>query len=96
MRLVRYVVMVAILVMGVSFALLNPGSVTVNYGTGGKTLSFSLLMVILFAMGWGMGLLMACVFLIGTRLENFRLRRRLKLAESELRNLRVMPIQDRR
>jgi len=95
MRLIRYLLVIVILLAGISFALLNPGIVTVNYWMGQKTLPFSLLLVAVFVIGWGIGMLMASGFFLAARLESFRLKRRLKLAEKEVRNLRVIPIQDR-
>ena len=96
MRIMRYFLIVLILVMGVSFAVLNPGTMTLNYWVGSKTLPKSLFSVIIFSLGCVAGLVLSGALFVSARFEIFRLQRRLKLAEKEIKNLRVLPMQDLR
>lgn len=95
MRLMRYLTLLVILVLGISFAVLNPGEMTLNYWFASKTLPMSLFSVIIFALGCATGLLLAAGLFVTARMETWRLERRLKVAEKEIRNLRVIPIQGR-
>lgn len=95
MRLLRYILILIILVIGITFSILNPGSLTLNYWIGSRTLPTPLFSVILFAMGFSVGLLLSAGLFLGARIEAWRLGRRLQVAEKEIRNLRVIPIQDR-
>lgn len=95
MRLLRYSLILIVLAIGISFSILNPSSMTIHYWIGSKMLPTPLFSVILFAMGFVVGLLLSAGLFLGARLESWRLGRKLQLAEKEIRNLRVMPIQDR-
>jgi lipopolysaccharide assembly protein A len=90
-----YLFIIAVIVAGVGFAILNPFDVTVDYWAGKRTLPFSLLTVLVFAAGYCLGLIMALCLQIRTRIKNYQLARKLKVAEEEIRNLRTIPLQDK-
>jgi uncharacterized membrane protein YciS (DUF1049 family) len=81
--------------MGITFAVLNEGLVTINYYIGQKTLPLSLLMVFVFALGCFSGLLVGGWLLLKVKVKNYRLKQRLKVAEKEVQNLRAIPLQDK-
>ncbi len=95
MRLLTYIVLLLIIILGVSFATLNSVPVALNYYVGQKTMPLSLLLVSVFAIGCLLGLLVGLGIVIRLKVKNYRLRHRLNLAEKEVVNLRAIPLQDR-
>lgn len=96
MKIFSYVMLILILVFGVSFAGLNAEPVTINYYIGMGKLPLSLLMVISFALGCLIGLLVGMTMYLRLKSQNYRLKNRIKLADKEVSNLRSMPLQDNR
>jgi len=94
-RYIVYLFIIAVIVAGVGFSILNPFDVTIDYWLGKRTMPFSLLTVLVFAGGYCLGLLMALCLQIRARVKNYQLARKLKVAEEEIRNLRTIPLQDR-
>lgn len=95
MRILSYIVLIVIIALGVSFATLNSGVVTLNYYLGHKVMPLSFLLVSVFATGCLLGLLVGLGIVVRLKVKNYRLRRRLRLAEKEVVNLRAIPLQDR-
>lgn len=95
MRILSYIFLLVIILLGVSFATLNSGVVTLNYYLGHKTMPLSLLLVSVFIIGCLLGVLVCLGIVIKLKLKIYRLRQRLKLAEKEVANLRAIPLQDR-
>lgn len=95
MRIVSYFFFLAILIFGVTFAIMNSESVTINYYVGQSTLPLSLLLVLVFALGCLIGMVVGFWLLFKAKINNFRLRQRLSLAEKEIENLRAIPLQDK-
>lgn len=95
MRILSYLFLLVIIVLGVSFATLNSGVVTLQYYLGHKTMPLSLLLVSVFIIGCLLGVLVALSIIIKLKLKNYKIRQRLKLAEKEVANLRAIPLQDR-
>jgi lipopolysaccharide assembly protein A len=94
-RIISYFFFLAIILFGMIFAILNYESVTINYYIGQSTLPLSLLLVLVFALGCLIGMLVGFWLLIKVKLINYRLRQRLSLAEKEIENLRAIPLQDK-
>ncbi|EKD54591.1 MAG: putative membrane protein [uncultured bacterium] len=95
MRIITYLLLLVIILIGITFALLNPNIVTVHYYIGEETLPLSLLLVVIFALGCFLGLLVGGWLLLKVKIKIYRLRHRLKVAEKEIQNLRAIPLQDR-
>lgn len=95
MRIVTYLLLLIIILIGITFAVLNPTIVTMNYYIGQKTLPLSLLLVSVFALGCFFGLLVGGWLLLKAKIKNYRLKQRLKVAEKEVQNLRAIPLQDK-
>ena len=95
MRIVTYLLLLIIILIGITFAVLNPTIVTMNYYIGQKTLPLSLLLVSVFAFGCFLGLLVGGWLLLKMKIKNYRLKQRLKVAEKEVQNLRAIPLQDK-
>ena len=95
MRIITYVLLLIMILLGISFATLNPVPVNLNYYLGQITLPLSLLLVWVFAIGCLLGLLVGVLLLVRVKIKNFRLKQRLKIAEKEVQNLRAIPLQDK-
>ena len=95
MRIVTYLLLLIIILIGITFAVLNPSIVTVNYYIGQKKLALSLLLVSVFALGCFLGLLVGGWLALKVKIKNYRLKQKLKFAEKEVQNLRAIPLQDR-
>jgi putative membrane protein len=94
-RILSYFLLLIIVLFGMTFATLNSESVTINYYLDQSTLPLSLLLVLVFALGCLIGILVGFWLLIKAKLTNYRLKQRLHLAEKEIDNLRVIPLQDK-
>ena len=95
MRIISYFFLLVIVLFGMTFATLNSESVTINYYFGQSTLPLSLLLVLVFAFGCLIGMIVGFWLLLRAKLLNYRLRQKLNLAEKEIENLRAIPLQDK-
>ena len=95
MRIITYLLILIIMLLGVTFAVLNSAAVTINYYLGQKTLPLSLLLVSIFGIGCLVGLTVGGWLVMKIKLRNYNLKQRLKMAEKEIQNLRAIPLQDR-
>ena len=94
MRILSYLMLLVIMLVGLTFASLNPTVVSFNYYLGTKEIALSLLLVFAFGLGICLGLLVAVFPWLKAKTEVFRIKSRLKVAEKEVENLRSMPIKD--
>jgi len=94
-RIISYFFLLIIVIFGMTFATLNSESVTINYYFGQSSLPLSLLLVLAFALGCFIGMVVGIWLLIKAKILNYRLRQRLNLAEKEIENLRAIPLQDK-
>lgn len=95
MRIVSYFFILVIVLFGMTFATLNSESVTINYYFNQSTLPLSLLLVLVFAFGCLVGMIVGFWLLLKAKILNYRLRQRLSAAEKEIENSRVIPLQDK-
>ncbi len=95
MKIITYFLVLVIVLMGITFAVLNPSEVTVNYYIGKKVMPLSLLLALVFGVGCLFGLLVGFWLVFKAKIRNFRLKHQLKLAEKEVQNLRAIPLQDK-
>lgn len=94
MRIVSYFFLLVIILFGMTFATLNSESVTIDYYFGQSSLPLSLLLVLVFALGCFVGMVVGLWMLVKAKMQQYRLRQRLMLAEKEIGNLRAIPLQD--
>lgn len=80
--------------IGLSFAVLNAGNVEFKYYLGTLSMPLALLLVVTLLLGVLLGGIACVGFILNQRRENRRLRKRLSLIETELKNLREIPIRD--
>jgi putative membrane protein len=95
LRIFSYIFILVIVFLGVTFATLNSDLVNINYYIGQKEMPLSLLLSIAFGVGGLLGILVGLWILLKTKMKNFRLKQRLKMAEKEIENLRAIPLQDK-
>jgi lipopolysaccharide assembly protein A len=94
MKIISYIFILLILILGVSFAILNADPVNVHYYIGIKQMPLSLLLVISFGLGAIMGLLVMGFNVLRLKTKNIRLNKKLKVVEKEIANLRVIPVKE--
>jgi len=87
---------IVVLVAGIGFTALNAVPVTLDYFLG--TLDTTLPWVLLFTLtaGFLLGSLVTAIAWLGARSETRRLRKQLRALETEVTNLRHLPIRDAR
>lgn len=95
MRIISYFFLLIIILFGMTFATLNSESVTINYYVGVSSVPLSLLLVLVFAFGCLIGMMVGLWLLMKSKMKCYRLRQRLQLAEKEIENLRAIPLQDK-
>jgi len=90
MRLLTYLSLILIFAIGVSFACLNALPVTVNYYFGTDAMPLSLLLFLALFLGVMLGVLAAGSVWLKLSWRHHRLKSELKLAKTEIQNLRVI------
>lgn len=87
-------VTIGVMVLGVSFSILNATPVTLNYYIGTSSLPLSLLLVFVLALGFFLGALVLGFYFVKEKSQVRRLRKKQKYLEQELMSLRSVPLQD--
>jgi len=93
-RVIGLIVLLVVLVLGLSFSLLNAHPVTVEYYLGKTDLPLSLALVIALFLGAVLGVLASLGIVVRQRRALSKLRKRVNDAERELSQLRTLPIKD--
>jgi lipopolysaccharide assembly protein A len=94
-RIISYIVLILIILLGVSFAILNSETVNINYYVGQKVMPLSVLLAAVFSGGCLLGIGVGVWLYLKAKVKNYRLRQRLKMADKEIENLRAIPLQDK-
>lgn len=94
-RIFLLVVFAVIVVLGVTFAVLNAEPVTLKYYFGSSEIPLSLVVVLSVAFGAVLGMLAGVGLWLRSRREIARIRKSAQVAEKEIANLRSIPIRDR-
>lgn len=96
MRRVILMALVALIVLiAAIFAFNNPTRVPIDLGVVRlERVPVPVALTVALAIGWGLGLVSAGTAIVRMSAERRRLRRELRLAESELKSLRSLPLQD--
>lgn len=92
MRIFSYLFLLAVMLVGLTFASLNAQVITFNYYLGTKELPLSILLVLAFGVGIFLGLFGAVYSWFKARRDVVRMKSRLKVVEKEVENLRSIPI----
>ena len=94
MRLVIYLLFLAVFLVCTGFAVINAEPVTVNYYFGQKSLALSLTLLLAMCAGAILGVIFTLGMMVKSRREMSGLRKQLRLKEKEISNLRAIPIRD--
>lgn len=94
MRIITYILALIILIFGITFACLNAESVSINFYVTTRSLPLSLLLAITFSFGCLLGLMATFVIYIKQKSQIYSLKQRIKTAETEITNLRTIPLRD--
>ena len=94
MRIVSFILAIITVVVGVTFTLLNADTVMVNLYIGEYELPLSMLIVITLGLGILIGFIFFSAVFIKQKAEIYRLRNRMRLVETEVENLRAIPLKD--
>jgi putative membrane protein len=94
MRIFSFLVILIVLILGVTFAVMNAEPVSINYYLNTSKIPLSLLLVLVIGIGafivWLTGLWMW----LRLKTENFRLHHQIKTLEKELAQLRTQPLNE--
>ena len=93
-RIVIFTILILVALIGLSFALMNAETVTLNYYFGKLEAPLSLIMVIALALGAAMGVLASMWVVVAQKRELRKLRKVAKITEKEITNLRSLPMKD--
>ncbi|GAB4392206.1 MAG: LapA family protein [Gammaproteobacteria bacterium] len=94
MRILTYILLLILMVFGVTFAFLNAQPVEVNYYLATRHIPLSLLLVWVLGSGMLLGFLACFPMYLKQRRSTSKLKKRLKLVEKEIANLRAIPLKD--
>ncbi len=94
-RILSFLIISLVVVIGVGFAAINAELVQFNYYLGSIQIPLSLLIVLAIAIGASLGILVSLSFSLSQRRELARLRKKINLTEREVKNLREIPIRNK-
>lgn len=93
--IIKLLFLLAFMVVGASFALINDAPVTVDLYFVQAEMPLSLLLLLALGCGILLGGLAGVVYFMRVKKENADLRRKTRLVNEEVKNLRAMPIKGR-
>jgi len=93
-RLVGFLFLVVLVVLGLSFAVLNDQLVSLNYYFGYREIPLSMIVVLSLAAGAVIGVLVSAGLILRMKAQTRQLRRKLRNAEKDSDQLRVLPAQE--
>ncbi len=94
MKIISYLIILIIILVGVSFAVLNAEPVVISYFFGSRKIQLSLLLVLTLGCGALIGLFICLFPYLNLKRKNTKLRKRVQVAEKEVENLRAIPLKD--
>ena len=93
-RLLGFLFLVVLVVLGLSFAVLNDQLVSLNYYFGYREIPLSMIVVLSLAAGAVIGVLVSAGLILRMKAQTRQLRRKLRNAEKDSDQLRVLPAQE--
>jgi putative membrane protein len=93
-RIVIFALLLIVALLGLSFALLNADTVQLKFYFGEVEAPLSLVVVLAMIVGAALGVLASLGMVLAQKRELARLRRSVKIAETEVTNLRALPLKD--
>ncbi|MFZ0467491.1 MAG: LapA family protein [Thiogranum sp.] len=93
-RLIGFLFLVALVVIGLSFAVLNSQPVSLNYYLGYRDIPLSMIVVLSLATGAVIGVLVSVGMILKLRAQLAQLRRKLRQVAKDTDQLRVLPAKE--
>ncbi|HKJ77164.1 MAG TPA: LapA family protein [Gammaproteobacteria bacterium] len=93
-RLLVFLFILVVVVLGLGFAVLNAESVAVNFYFGTLQAPLSMVVVLAMVVGALLGVAASLKMVLAQRRRAGKLQHQVQLAEQELKNLREIPIKD--
>ncbi len=90
-RIIRLILLLALLIVALGFALLNAESVQVDYYMGKLSVPLSLALVVVLAIGAIIGMIASLGMVLRAKRQNAKLRKQVKNTEKEVTDLRALP-----
>ena len=94
MRIVISIFYLVLILIGVSFAVLNATSVQINFYFTTVKMPISVLITLMFGVGMVLGFVMFIFKYWRLKAEHRKIKNQLRLTEKEIKNLRSIPLQD--
>jgi len=94
MKIVSYFFLLIVLILGVTFSVLNADQISFNYYFGSRELPLSLVLVIALAFGTILGLLVSLGLVFKLKRRIAKLNKTVRVTEREVMNLRSIPVKD--
>jgi len=94
LRLINILLLITLIVLGLSFAVLNADPVPLNYYFGYREIPLSMIVVVALATGAVIGVLVSMGILLRQKRQIFQLRRQLKKAEKSATSSNVLPARE--
>ncbi len=92
MRVISYIVILILLIVGITFAILNAGDVVVDYYVNKISLPLSLLIALTFVIGALCGLFVGLIMYWKAKCLAKKTKRELAIVKEEVINLRSFPL----
>ena len=93
-RLLGFLFLVVMVVLGLSFAVLNSQPVSLNNYFGYRDIPLSMIVVLSLATGAVIGVLVSAGLILRLKAQSSQLRRKLRNAEKDSDQLRVLPAKE--
>lgn len=93
-RILVFVILLVVALLGLSFALMNAELVSLNYYFATIQVPLSMVVVLAIVVGALLGVLTMLGMALGQKRELAKMRKSIKLAEMEISNLRSLPLKD--
>ncbi len=95
MVVIKLLLLLALMLLGASFAIINDAPVMVDFYFIRPELPLSVLLLLVLGGGILLGGLAGMVYFLRVKKENADLRRKSRLVNEEIKNLRAMPVKGR-
>lgn len=93
-RLIGFLFLVVLVVVGLSFAVLNSQPVSLHYYFGERDVPLSMIVVLSLAAGALIGALVSAGLILRLRARIAQLRRKLRSAEKDAEQLSLLPVKE--
>jgi putative membrane protein len=94
MRILKLLIIIIIMMLGAAFAVLNAEPVRFNYYFDSIELPLSLIITTALGVGVVLGIVSGFGLVVGLKRQNLSLKRRTRLVNEEIKNLRNLPLKE--